>query len=100
VRVDEDPPEKPDLYVLARFLDRLADPGEDHNKSSLQRATRTNYDVFRRYLALLEAKGWIAWEPREGRGQDRIHLTDEGREAYSELAGWIREALGHGLLDP
>jgi len=100
VRVDEDPPDNPDLYVLARFLDRLAEAGADHDKSSLQRATRTNYDVFRRYLALLDEKSWITWEPREGRGQDRIHLNDEGREAYEELAGWIRDALGHGLLEP
>lgn len=100
MRVDEDPPDKPDLYVVARFLDRLAETGADHNKSSLQTATRVNYDIFRRYLALLEAKGWIRWEPREGRGQDRIRLTEAGHEAYRELIGWIREALGHGLIDP
>jgi MarR-like DNA-binding transcriptional regulator SgrR of sgrS sRNA len=94
------PPQRPDLYVVARFLDRLAGGSTDHNKSSLQRATRTNYDLFRSYLALLEEKGWIRWEPREGRGQDRIHLSKEGQEAYDELVGWIEEALGHGVIDP
>lgn len=97
---DPQPPDRPDLYVVARFLDRLSGADSDHNKSSLQRATRTNYDVFRSYLALLEEKGWIQWEHRDGRGQDRIHLSREGREAYDELVGWIEQALGHGVIDP
>ena len=98
--MEVDPPDRPDLYVLARFLDRLAGAGSEHGRSSLQRATRTNDDVFRSYLALLQERGWIEWEPREGRGQDRIHLSREGREAYEDLRGWIEEMLGAGAIEP
>jgi len=64
--LEVDPPDRPDLCVLARFLDRLAGAGSEHSRSSLQRATRTNDDVFRSYLALLQRRAGPSGSPARG----------------------------------
>lgn len=89
-----EPPARPDLYVLARFLDRLAEPGATWTRSSLQPAVRLNYDLYRRYLAFLEEKAWIAW--REGERSPEVMLTAEGREARRRLVAWLQDVFGAG----
>lgn len=87
---------RPDPYVLARFLDALHhEPGTapvPRSKSSLQRACRVNYDLFRRYLDFCEDKGFVHIE--KGDTADAITLTDAGREMHTKLLGWIRDLLG------
>lgn len=80
---------KPNLYVVARFLDALARPDARLTKSQLQAAVGVNYDIFRRYLALLESKGHV-------RVDDVVALTAEGRRVREELRQWIARFLDEG----
>lgn len=84
--------DRPNLYVIARFLDRLADPGTTWTRSSLQPAVRLNYDIYRRYLAFLEEKGWIEW--KETARSPEIRLTEEGRAARGDLLSWLNDVFG------
>lgn len=83
-----DPPRRPDLYVLARFLDRLGEGPDGVARTRLQGAVRLNYDLYRGYLALLLEKGWVEV------GAERVTLTKAGREARERLLGWLRDAFG------
>ncbi len=87
---------KPNPYVLARFLDALYhEPGAPpvvRSKSSLQRACRVNYDLFRRYLAFCQKQRFVS--VTAGEGADEVWLTPEGLEAHQRLVGWIRDLLG------
>ncbi len=80
---------KPDLFVLARFLDALhAHPG-GISRSALQRAARVNYDIFRAYVELMEARGLAA----AGDG-GHVELTPAGAAARERLLDWIEDILG------
>lgn len=87
------PPSRPDLYVLARYLDRLADAPEGVPRARLQAAVRLNYDLYRSYLAWLVERGWARVES-DGEGTDRVWLTPAGRDAHARLVGWLRDAFG------
>lgn len=88
-----EPPSKPDLYVVARFLERLRQVPEGYPRTRLQGAVRLNYDLYRRYLALLIDKGFVrVAEDKEG--LERVHLTAAGHAAHARLVGWIRDAFG------
>ena len=79
---------QPNLYVVARFLDALARPdAAPPTRSQLQAAVGVNYDVFRRYLSFLEAKGYARADG------DLVRLTAEGRRVRAELLGWIAAFL-------
>lgn len=95
------PIERPDLYVLARFLDRLSrPPGEpraEWTKARLQLAVRVNYDLFRRYLAFLESKRMVTIAPNE-RGRITVRLTAEGEATYMRIVEWIRTVVGEAAL--
>lgn len=88
-----DPPRKPDLYVVARFLDKLTRPGAVYTRSRLQAAVRLNYDLFRSYLALMTEKGFVAAK-RSDDGKEVFQITPAGLEAYHHLVGWIRDVFG------
>ena len=91
--MEPEPPARPDLYVVARFLDRLAQEPDGVPRTRLQRGVRLNYDLYRAYLSLLGRKGFVRVE--EGKeGEDRVRLTPEGRAAHARLVGWIRDAFG------
>jgi hypothetical protein len=81
-------PFRPDLYVVARFLDRLCEPGTAWTKSSLQSAVRLNYDQYRRYLEVLQARGWLEVGPGKGRSP-AVTITKEGRAARDRLFTWL-----------
>lgn len=85
--------EKPDLYVVARFLQRLSEAPAPPRKTDLQLQVRVNYTIFQRYLAWLTAKGFVRVEPGED-GAERVALTERGRAAYGTLVAWIRDAVG------
>lgn len=88
-------PVRPDLYVVARFLDRLAQPGAGYTRSRLQAAVRLNYDLFRSYLRWLEEKGFV----RTVKDYERelIVATPAGLEAHERLVQWIKRVLGERL---
>ena len=52
-------PDRPDLYVVARFLERLWREGSPMLKTRLQVAANVNYDVFSRYLLWLLDRGLV-----------------------------------------
>jgi predicted transcriptional regulator len=83
--------ERPDLYVVARFLDRLAEAGPA-GKTDLQLRVRVNYTIFQRYVAWLVERGFVAAEG-QGRGQT-LRLTAAGLDAQRRLAAWIRDVVG------
>jgi len=86
---------RPDPYVLARFLDALwgppGSPPPKRSKSSLQRAARVNYEIFRRYLAYLERLQLVEVQP--GERSDQVVLTPAGRETHARLQRWIADLL-------
>ena len=78
---------KPNLYVVARFLDELAALGREMSRNQLQMAVGVNYDIFRRYLDLLERKGHLVVDERG------VRLTAQGRRVREELRLWIARFL-------
>lgn len=83
-------PERPDLFVVARFLERLWREGGPMRKTRLQVAANVNYDVFAKYLAWLEARGLVTLED-DPDGHERVAITEKGRRAYRQLVEWINE---------
>jgi predicted transcriptional regulator len=86
------PLEKPDLYVVARLLERLWKAQEPMLKTKLQVASNINYDVFRRYISWMDGRGLVAVENSTD-GHERITLTPKGEEAYKKLVQWINEVI-------
>lgn len=87
------PPARPDLYVVARFLDRLAATSDPFTHARLQAAVRLNYDLYRSYLSLLVTRGYVRVETGK-EGTERVAATAEGRAAHARLVAWIRDAFG------
>lgn len=86
---------RPDLYVVARFLEALYGSGRTYTRRQLQMAVRLNHDLFTRYLAFLVARGLIHLVT-DGDGRETVRVTPKGREAYHRFVGWVRELLGDG----
>jgi predicted transcriptional regulator len=84
--------ERPDLHVVAQFLDRLAQAAAPVGKTDLQMQTRVNYTIFQRYLAWLAGRGLVAVEAT-AQGE-RVALTARGRQAHAALQAWMRSVLG------
>ncbi len=84
------PPTRPDLFVVARFLERLWREGEPMVKTRLQVAANVNYDVFAKYLAWLQERGLVALENNPD-GHERVVITEKGKRAYRQLVEWINE---------
>lgn len=87
-------PDRPDLYVVARILDRLWREHDAMLKTRLQVASRVNYDVFRRYLTWLLEKELVTVQNCED-GHERVALTMKGEKAYGTLVRWMDEVI-HG----
>lgn len=84
---------RPDLYVVARFLERFWRTRRPHGKTDLQLAVRLNYTVFRRYLDWMLEKGLLAMAP-DGEGMDQVTITAKGLETYSTFVTWIYDTVG------
>lgn len=89
--------ERPDPYVVARFLERLDhDDGLEPpapSKGKLQLATRLNYDLFRRYLAFLVQRGLVVERPGP-HGATEVRITTAGRESHRRFREWAAALLG------
>jgi predicted transcriptional regulator len=90
------PPDRPDLYVVARLLERLWRENGPMLKTRLQVAANVNYDVFSRYLAWMLGKGLVSVENAPD-AHERVALTPKGYEAYRKLVQWINEVV-HGRM--
>ena len=93
---DAQPPERPDLYVVARLLERLWRENGPMVKTRLQVAANVNYDVFWKYLTWMLAKGLVSLE-NSPPDHERVVLTPKGFEAYRKLVQWINEVV-HGRM--
>lgn len=88
---EDDKLERPDLYVVARFLDRLSRQQGSHRRTDLQLAVRLNYNVYKRYLEWMERKGLIVVT-------ETVQITPKGIETYRTLVTWIKDAVGEDRL--
>lgn len=86
-------PWRPDLYVLARYLEALRERDRAYTRRQLQMAVKLNHDLHARYLAFLEERGYVVFR-EDDRGVETARLTAKGVEAYHRFVGWVRELLG------
>src|SRR3989442_14184399 len=84
--------ERPDLYVVARLLERLWREDAPMLKTRLQVAANVNYDVFSRYLNWMLAKGLVVLAGNPD-GHERVVLLPKGAEAYRRLVQWGNEIV-------
>lgn len=85
--------EKPDLYVVARFLDILYEQGTPMKRTSIQMRLGVNYPRFTEYLDWLMAKGFVMRDDGFEESGEVYRLTDKGNEAYHRIVDWIRETM-------
>ena len=83
---------RPDLYVVARMLERLWREADPMVKTRLQVAANVNYDIFSRYIGWMQSRGLVSLE-NSADGHERVALTDKGREAYRKLVQWINDVV-------
>lgn len=83
--------ERPDLYVVARILERLWREPSPMLKTRLQTAIGTNYDVFSKYLEWMVGRGLLSLVEEDG--HQKVELTEGGRESYRKLVQWINEIV-------
>lgn len=84
--------EKPDLYVVARFLDIMYRNGSSMKKTNIQMLLGVNYPRFIEYLEWLTKHGLVAGGLDEEK-TERITLTAKGVDSYHRLVDWIMETL-------
>ena len=84
--------EKPDLYVVARFLDIMYRNGPALKKTNIQMLLGINYGRFIEYLDWLLKRKLVAERVDEVEGE-RIVLTPKGIDAYNTVVEWIKEML-------
>jgi predicted transcriptional regulator len=83
---------KPDLYVVARFLDVLwwVD-SVGMKKTPLQMSVGLNYQTFLKYLDWLEKHDLVKITSEDG--NERIKLSAKGIDAHKRLVEWIKETM-------
>jgi predicted transcriptional regulator len=84
--------EKPDLYVVARFLDIMYRNGPAMRKTNIQMLLGINYPRFMEYLNWLAKHGLVS-ETIDEEKTERIILTPKGIDSYHRLVDWIKETL-------
>ncbi len=84
--------EKPDLYVVARFLDIMYRNGPALKKTNIQMLLGLNYGRFIEYLDWLSKRQLVAEKVDVEEGE-RIVLTPKGIDAYNTVVEWIKEML-------
>lgn len=85
-------PDRPDIYVVARILERLWREGSPMLKTRLQVASNVNYDVFRKYLAWMQERALV--EVRESEdGHERVALTKRGSETHARIVGVLDDLI-------
>jgi predicted transcriptional regulator len=84
--------ERPDLYVLARFLDAMHSNGQPMKKTNLQMRVGLNYPRFIEYLDWLVSHGLVQ-QSKDEDGAEVYSLSQQGLDAYHRLVAWIRETM-------
>jgi predicted transcriptional regulator len=86
--------EKPDLYVVARFLGIMYRNGSGMKKTNIQMSLRLNYPRFIEYLQWMLAHELVAESFDEEEKADKIVLTPKGIDSYHRFVNWLDETLG------
>jgi predicted transcriptional regulator len=81
--------ERPDLYVLARFLDLLYESGQPMKKTNIQMRTGLNYARFSDYFDWMISHGFL--QKKEEDGAELYSLSPQGLDAYHRLVAGIRD---------
>ncbi len=84
--------ERPDLYVLARFLDILYQNGRRMKKTNLQNRVGLNYPRFIEYLEWMISHGLIERQTDET-GSELYSPSSQGIDGHRRLVAWIRENM-------
>jgi predicted transcriptional regulator len=84
--------EKPDLYVVARFLEIMYSSGSAMKKTNIQMLLGIRYPRFMEYLEWLLKHELVA-ESLDEEKVERIRLTPKGIDSYHRLVDWIKETL-------
>lgn len=84
--------EKPDLYVVARFLDIMYRNGPAMKRTNIQMLLGVNYPRFMEYFEWLLNHGLVTENSDDGK-TERIILTPKGIDSYHRLVDWIKETL-------
>jgi predicted transcriptional regulator len=85
--------EKPDLYVVARFLDIMYRNGPAMRKTNIQMLLGTNYPRFIEYLDWLLKHDLVTEKLDQEERTERILLTPKGIDSYHRLVDWIKDTL-------
>jgi predicted transcriptional regulator len=83
---------KPDLYVVARFLDALWWDTSGMKKTQLQMCVGLNYQTFLKYLEWLKQHNLVKII-LDNEGNDKILLSEKGIDAHKRLVEWIKETM-------
>jgi predicted transcriptional regulator len=84
--------DRPDLYVLARFLDALHVNGQPMKKTNLQMRVGLNYPRFMDYLEWLVSHELVT-QLKDEEGGELYSLSAQGLDSYHRLVAWIRETM-------
>jgi predicted transcriptional regulator len=84
--------DRPDIYVLARFLEALWLKGKGCMlRTELQMAVRLNYNLYVKYLDFIVDKG-LANE-MEINGKKIIKITQKGVDTYITLVRLLKQII-------
>ena len=85
---EQNPTSRPDLYVLARIIEKLKEHGP-MNRTALATSTGIAYDRLGKYLQWMSAKGFAKLSE-----DGFVSLTEQGSKAYEEFVSWILRYVG------
>lgn len=84
--------DRPDLFVVARLLEKLWREEQPVLKTRLQVAANVNYDIFRRYIAWMDKRNLVELRDSED-GHERVQITPNGTETYRKLVQLINDLM-------
>ncbi|MDD1778600.1 MAG: hypothetical protein LUQ65_10575 [Candidatus Helarchaeota archaeon] len=84
--------QKPDIYVISRFLEKLWLGNSEFKVTQLQMATGLNYNVFTKYLNWLEEKNLVLIEDKD-KLHKTIKITKKGIDIYKRLVILLGELI-------
>ncbi len=79
---------RPDLYVVARFLEKLWTAGKPIKKTRLQMAVGLNYGTFKNYLKWMMERDLVTISS-DHNGSEHVSLTKKGYDSYDQIVNWI-----------
>ncbi|MBI2937157.1 MAG: hypothetical protein HYY22_03030 [Thaumarchaeota archaeon] len=84
--------DKPDLYVVARFLEILYNAGTPMKRTNIQMLLGLRYPRFTEYLDWLVEHQLVDKTP-DNDNVERVTLTPKGIDSYHKLVAWIKDIM-------